>query len=90
MGSKRIAEEQKLWDENELKDSLAKHGERKDQFRTLEGAYEVKRLYTPLDLEERGIDYVKDIGFPGRYPYTRGIDPNMYRTQMWETPQYTG
>jgi len=90
MDSKKIAEEQKLWEENELKESLRKHGERKDRFPTLEGAYEVKRLYTPLDLEERGIDYVKDIGFPGRYPYTRGIEPNMYRSQLWETAQYTG
>lgn len=90
MDLKKIDKEKRLWEENELKESLAKNGERKERFTTLEGAYEVKRLYTPLDLEERGIDYGKDIGFPGRFPYTRGIEPNMYRTHLWETAQYAG
>jgi methylmalonyl-CoA mutase N-terminal domain/subunit len=90
MDLKKIAEEKRLWEEKESRESLAKNGERKERFSTLEGAYEVNRLYTPLDLEKRGIDYTKDIGFPGRYPYTRGIEANMYREQIWETAQYAG
>ena len=40
-----------------------------------------KNLYTPLDLE--GFDYERDLGFPGEYPYTRGVQPTMYRGRLW-------
>ena len=43
------------------------------------------RLYTPLDLEEMGFDYMRDLGFPGGYPFTRGITPTMYRSKPWFT-----
>ena len=87
---KGIEQSQKKWEEECLSKSLKKKGERKEQFKVLEGAYEVKRLYTPVDLEEQGIDYVKDIGFPGKFPYTRGISPTMYRGELWESMQYAG
>lgn len=63
--------------------------ERKQTF-TSEQGLEVKRLYTPLDLAERGFDYLRDLGLPGEYPYTRGISPNMYRGALWSYSQYSG
>ncbi len=50
----------------------------------------VKRVYTPLDLQEKGFDYTKDLNFPGEYPYTRGVDPLMYRENLWLIGQYGG
>ena len=50
----------------------------------------VKRVYTPEDLREVGFDYGKDLGEPGEYPYTRGIDPEMYRKDYWVMGQYAG
>ncbi|WP_298704073.1 methylmalonyl-CoA mutase [uncultured Veillonella sp.] len=46
------------------------------------------RLYTPLDVE--GFDYEKDLGFPGEYPYTRGVQPTMYRGRFWTMRMYAG
>ena len=46
------------------------------------------RLYTPLDIE--GFDYEKDLGFPGEYPYTRGVQPTMYRGRFWTMRMYAG
>lgn len=46
------------------------------------------RLYTPLDVEE--LDYVRDIGFPGDYPFTRGVQPTMYRGRFWTMRMYAG
>jgi methylmalonyl-CoA mutase N-terminal domain/subunit len=54
------------------------------------GGIPVKRIYTPEDLEERGIDYLKDISFPGAYPYTRGNHPTMYRERLWTIRQFMG
>ena len=45
-----------------------------------------KNLYTPLDLE--GFDYERDLGFPGEYPYTRGVQPTMYRGKLWTMRMY--
>jgi methylmalonyl-CoA mutase N-terminal domain/subunit len=50
----------------------------------------VKKVYTPVDLKEAGFDYEKDLHFPGRYPYTRGIEPAMYREKLWFVGQYGG
>lgn len=47
-----------------------------------------KNLYTPLDLD--GFDYEKDLGFPGEYPYTRGVQPTMYRGRLWTMRMYAG
>jgi len=46
------------------------------------------RLYTPLDLE--GFDYERDLGFPGDYPFTRGVQPTMYRGRLWTMRMYAG
>ncbi len=61
--------------------------ERDDLFETISGD-PVKPLYTPVDLA--GFDYEKDLGFPGEYPYTRGIRQNMYRGRLWTMRQFAG
>ena len=83
----RIAHRQKRWEEKSLRQALERAGERQDsEFRT--SSMEVKRIYTPLDTAD--IDYQRDIGFPGEYPYTRGIQPTMYRSRLWSIRQYAG
>lgn len=49
---------------------------------------EIKRIYTPADMKD--FDYLKSLGLPGRYPYTRGVYPTMYRTRYWTMRQYAG
>ena len=49
---------------------------------------EPNRLYTPLDIE--GFDYEKDLGFPGEFPFTRGVQPTMYRGRFWTMRMYAG
>jgi methylmalonyl-CoA mutase, N-terminal domain len=55
---------------------------------TTDSGIPIKPLYTPLDLGGR--DYSAEIGFPGQYPYTRGVYPSMYRGQLWTMRQYAG
>lgn len=78
------------WSEKVLKPWVDKHGERSNKFSASQGMIPVDALYTPLSLENMGNDYLKDIGFPGQYPYTRGLEPNMYRRKFWEMSQYSG
>mgnify|MGYP000934320393 CR=1 FL=1 len=73
--------------EGSVAKTLAKNPERKDNF-TTGGGIPLKRTYTPQDLE--GLDYSKDLGFPGQYPYTRGVQPTMYRGRFWTMRQYAG
>ncbi len=70
------------------KDSEIKR-ERKKRFISESGT-EIKRVYTPLDLEEKGVDYLEDIGLPGAYPFTRGLAAAGYREQLWSIQQYSG
>ena len=82
-----VEREENRWRSQILKKQLENMGERKEKFETDSGI-PVKSLYTPLDLAES--DYLKSLGFPGEYPFTRGVDPNMYRSQMYKTAQFTG
>ena len=75
------------WDEKNVQKAISKFPERKENFVTTSDL-EIKRLYTPLDLEE--VDYNEDLGFPGQYPYTRGVQPTMYRGRLWTMRQYAG
>ena len=81
-----LAGKEKAWDEK-IQGLLKKRGERKEVFQTTSGI-EVKRLFTPCDLE--GIDYERDLGFSGEFPYTRGVQPTMYRGRFWTMRQYAG
>lgn len=82
-----ILEKKKLWEEEKLKKVLTKSPERKKVFSTSSGM-EVERIYTPVDLDE--FDYVEKLGFPGEYPFTRGVQPTMYRGRFWTMRQYAG
>jgi len=67
--------------------TLAKNPERKEKF-TTGGGIPVERIYTPE--ETNNVDYAADLGFPGEYPYTRGVQPTMYRGRFWTMRQYAG
>lgn len=86
---KEIEDMMRTWEEKCLKLSLAGKPERKKKFLTDTGV-EIKRLYTPLDLSEIDFDYSKDLGFPGQYPFTRGVKPTMYRSEPWIIRAYAG
>jgi len=77
----------KHWEKNTLKKVLNKHPERKNEFTTISDMH-IERLYTPEDLID--IDYLSNIGFPGEWPYTRGVQPTMYRGRFWTMRQYAG
>ena len=83
----RIRKAKRDWEEQKLQKLLAKMPERKDKFVTGSNA-EVERLYTPAEVEQ--LDYLEDLGFPGEYPYTRGVQPTMYRGRLWTMRQYAG
>jgi len=75
------------WKNEGYSRSLKKSSPEKKEFTTISGK-EIKELYTPLDLE--GFDYQRELGFPGEYPFTRGIHPTMYRAQLWTMRQFSG
>jgi len=74
------------WEDTIVKKSIEKFPERKKEFKTFSNI-KIKRLYTPADVE---VDYLKDIGFPGMFPFTRGVQPTMYRGRLWTMRQYAG
>src|SRR5271156_5790069 len=53
-------------------------------------AREPKPVYTATDLDALGFDPTRDLGFPGEFPFTRGIQPTMYRGRLWTMRQYAG
>jgi methylmalonyl-CoA mutase N-terminal domain/subunit len=75
------------WEASTLAKVLNRYPERRETFKTTSDI-ELKRLYTPLDLG--GFDYVTQLGFPGEYPFTRGVQPTMYRGRFWTMRQYAG
>src|SRR4030042_1552637 len=82
-----IRQSYKRWAEATLQRYLAQHPERRDQFVTASGE-EVRRLYTPLDIA--ALEYAKDLGMPGEYPFTRGVHPTMYRGRPWTMRMFAG
>ena len=81
-----IEELRNVWEEGVLKPVLERHPERRERFETLSGI-PVERIYTPADVE---VDYAASLGFPGQYPFTRGVQPTMYRGRLWTMRQYAG
>jgi methylmalonyl-CoA mutase N-terminal domain/subunit len=75
------------WQDSTLQRGLSRGGERREQFTTGSGI-PVDRLYTPLHLDTH--DPLDDEGFPGEWPFTRGIQPTMYRGRIWSIRQYAG
>lgn len=84
---KEIKDSRSEWEEKELKKTLSKFPERKDEFTTVSGEV-VNPLYAPDDLE--WLNYNKDLGYPGEYPFTRGVQPTMYRGKLWTMRMYAG
>src|SRR5687767_7057611 len=97
-----LQDQYKKWQETTLKKSLDKFKERKEHFETSSGI-EVPRVALPgagFDTDEKNAhptqpagsesEYLEKLGFPGEYPYTRGVQPTMYRSRFWTMRQYAG
>jgi methylmalonyl-CoA mutase N-terminal domain/subunit len=84
---KDIHREMDRWKKTTLQKTLSRAKEREPSFQTTSGI-EVDRLYTPVETDP--FDYCEDLGFPGEYPFTRGVQPTMYRGRFWTMRQYAG
>ncbi|HHW73761.1 MAG TPA: methylmalonyl-CoA mutase family protein [Firmicutes bacterium] len=73
--------------EKEWRRRVEREKERPGPFETVSGK-KIKDLYTPRDTAD--LDYRRDLGFPGEYPFTRGVQPNMYRGRLWTMRQFSG
>ncbi len=82
-----LRESLRNWDEKVYRPTVAKFPERESEFTTLSST-PVRPLYTPLDADQA--QYVERLGYPGIYPFTRGIQPTMYRGRFWTMRQYAG
>ena len=83
------SKDKKQWQRETLEPSVKRFPERREKFLTDSGLA-IDPLYSPEDLQAQGLDYDQDIGFPGEYPYTRGVQPNTYRGRVWTMRQYSG
>jgi methylmalonyl-CoA mutase N-terminal domain/subunit len=84
---KALREQRDHWEEITLKSTLERHPERMERFMTTSSA-PVERLYTPQDTAE--LDYTRDLGFPGEYPFTRGVHSTMHRGRLWTMRMFAG
>ena len=88
-GNKDLKRKEKAYEgwAKKVEEGLSKRPERKKEFVNTSGI-PIKRVYTPLD--QREMDYLSDLSFPGEYPFTRGVQPTMYRGRYWTMRQYAG
>ncbi len=82
-----LAEADDRWAETTLQKTLATFPERRRSFLTTSGE-PIRRLYTPLDVAE--LDYMRDLGYPGEYPYTRGVHSTLHRGRLWTMRMFAG
>lgn len=83
----QIKQQKEKWQEQHVVPLLEQFPERRQQFVT--GSSDpIERLYSPDD--NQNLDYLNDLGFPGQYPFTRGVHPTMYRGKFWTMRQYAG
>ncbi|MBV8360908.1 MAG: methylmalonyl-CoA mutase [Deltaproteobacteria bacterium] len=82
-----IAAARAQWEQKRVAPALKRGPERRELFTTSSGI-DVKREYDPGDLD--GFNFLDDLGFPGDYPFTRGVQPTMYRGRLWTMRQYAG
>jgi methylmalonyl-CoA mutase N-terminal domain/subunit len=75
------------WEETSLQKALESKPERQDNFITT-SSEPINRLYTPLDVAD--LNYDRDLGLPGKYPFTRGIHPTLYRGKLWTMRMFAG
>ena len=83
----QIKKEKTDWQKNHYSKHIKNHPERKPKFENLSWN-EIKNLYTPDDIDH--LDYSKDIGFPGVFPFLRGVHPTMHRGRLWTFRQFSG
>lgn len=90
MDRERMSQENRTlkeeWEAGALGKALSRAPERQAEFKT-ESGIPIERVYTPEDAK---LDYGRDLGFPGQYPFTRGVQPTMYRGRFWTMRQYAG
>jgi methylmalonyl-CoA mutase, N-terminal domain len=79
--------ERKRWESTTLPNWIKQTHERKNEFRNHSDML-IKRLYTPEDIEK--LDYARDLGFPGEYPFVRGVHATMYRGRLWTMRMFAG
>ena len=84
---KDLSKSNEEWDKSTVKKTLERFPEREEEFATISGI-PLKRLYTPADIDDT--HYLERLGYPGQYPYTRGVQPTMYRGRFWTMRQYSG
>ncbi len=84
---KTLSEQKARWEKSTLHRTLANYPERLEAFMTTSSA-PVERLYTPLDMAD--LDYERDLGFPGEYPFTRGVHATMHRGRLWTMRMFAG
>jgi methylmalonyl-CoA mutase N-terminal domain/subunit len=82
-----IAKERERWEKTTLPKWIGQSSERKSEFRNHSGTL-IKRVYTPEDIKD--LDYMRDLGFPGEYPFTRGVHATMHRGRLWTMRQFSG
>ncbi len=85
--AKTVTTARNAWEDSVLKKALSRSPERKERFETTSGI-EIKRVYTSEDTQDG--DYQEKLDFPGQYPFTRGVQPTMYRGRFWTMRQYAG
>jgi methylmalonyl-CoA mutase, N-terminal domain len=83
----RVEEARAQWEETSVADAVRRMPERFPE-RTTQSGMPIQRLYTPADGAH--LDYQRDLGFPGEYPYTRGVQPTMYRAKPWTMRMFAG
>ena len=83
----KLRDSTKKWEDKTVAKTIKRFPEREENFKTISGL-PLKRLYTPLDLKD--LNYEDDLGFPGQYPFTRGVQPTGYRGRFWTMRQYSG
>lgn len=86
--SEKIAAGKKRWMQNVVRPGLNELPERLPAFTTVSNLAIDDPLSTPTDVVD--LEYGKDLGFPGEYPYTRGIYPTMYRSRLWTIREFAG
>jgi len=75
------------WEETSLQKTIASYPERRDEFIST-SSEPINRYYTPLDVEN--LEYERDLGHPGEYPFTRGVHPTMHRGRLWTMRMFAG
>jgi len=86
-GLASIIKEKERWEKRTVAKTLERFPERLKEFTTVSGM-PIERLYTPMDVED--VNYTRDLGFPGEFPFTRGIYSTGYRGRLWTMRQYAG